>query len=94
MKTQYIIDTLKLANQYLGKAVAENLMPNTAIPVENAMKQVIIVINALEKGEPDDEEIDEDKGLCCPKCKSSYYSSNPFTDSDFICNECGTLFNS
>ncbi len=48
MDKRIILDTLKLANQYLGKAVADNLMANCARPVESAFRQVSDVIAKLE----------------------------------------------
>jgi len=48
MKRSIILSTLKLANLYLGKAVADGLMSNCARPVESAFKQVTAVIEELE----------------------------------------------
>ncbi len=48
MRTQVVIDTIRLAYQYLGKAVADNAMPNCAIPVEQAFKRVGEVLEVLE----------------------------------------------
>lgn len=48
METQVVIDTMRLAYQYLGKAVADNSMPNCAIPVETAFKRVGLVLAELE----------------------------------------------
>ena len=48
MKTQVVIDTMKLAYQYLGKAVADGELANCAKPVESAFKQVGLVLAELE----------------------------------------------
>ena len=48
MKTQVVIDTLKLAYLYLGKAVADGELANCAMPVESALKQVGMVLAELE----------------------------------------------
>lgn len=48
MDSRILLDTLKLAHQYLGKAVADNLMTNCARPVESAFRQVGEVITELE----------------------------------------------
>ena len=43
-REQILLDNLKLAYQYLGKAVADNLMANCARPVSSAYKQIGQVI--------------------------------------------------
>jgi hypothetical protein len=48
VKTQVVIDTMKLAYLYLGKAVADGELANCAMPVENALKQVGMVLAELE----------------------------------------------
>jgi len=48
MKKRIIIDTLRLAYQYLGKAVADGELANCAMPVEKAFKQVGLVLAELE----------------------------------------------
>lgn len=48
MKRSIILSTLKLANLYLGKAVADGLMSNCVLPVEVAFKRVSAVILELE----------------------------------------------
>jgi hypothetical protein len=49
MNKQIIIDTLKFANAYVGKAVADNLMGDCVVTPENAMNKIQSVIDALEK---------------------------------------------
>ena len=48
MNKAIIVDTLRLAYQYLGKAVADGELANCAKPVESAFKQVGVVLSALE----------------------------------------------
>ena len=48
MDNKIIVDTLRLAYQYLGKAVADGELANCAKPVESAFKQVGLVLSALD----------------------------------------------
>ena len=48
MNKAIIVDTLRLAYQYLGKAVADGELANCAKPVESAYKQVGLVLAELE----------------------------------------------
>ena len=50
MNKQVVIDTMKLAYQYLGKAIADGELANCAIPVETAFKRVGLVLAELESG--------------------------------------------
>lgn len=48
MRKKILIDTLRLAYQYLGKAVADGELANCAMSVEKAFKQVGEVLEELE----------------------------------------------
>ena len=48
MDNKIVIDTLRLAYQYLGKAVADGELANCAMPVESAFKKVGLVLAELE----------------------------------------------
>ena len=50
MNKQVVIDTMKLAYQYLGKAISDGELANCAIPVETAFKRVGLVLAELESG--------------------------------------------
>lgn len=52
MEKKIIVDTMRLAYQYLGKAVADGELANCAKPVEAVFKQVGLVLAELE-GEGD-----------------------------------------
>ena len=49
MKTQTIIDTLRMAYQYLGKAIADSELKNCAMPLESAFEKIGLVIHELEQ---------------------------------------------
>ena len=73
MNKVIIVDTLRLAYQYLGKAVADGELANCAKPVESAFKQVGLVLSELE-GEtsnqlsPNGETISRSERECIARC--------------------------
>ena len=48
MDNKIIVDTLRVAYQYLGKAVADGELANCALPVEQVFKRVGMVLAELE----------------------------------------------